>query len=103
MARNDERLLVLGLSGEFSVESVEALREAIARRQPSAALVLDLSDLDFIDTSGLRVLIDTQRRSEEPPEWRFALVPGRRSLHRTFEIAGLTAVMRFVESPEDVL
>ena len=50
-------------------------------------LVLDLRGVDFIDTSGLRLVISEQQRAEAGG-YRFVVVPGPGKVQRLFEIAG---------------
>jgi len=60
---------------------------------------LDLRDVGFMDTSGLRLVIEEQQRAAAG-RYRFAVVPGPRKVQRLFEIAGFTADDElFVESP----
>ena len=99
-----DALLVLELSGALDFESVPRLREAAAVRSPGSALVLDLSGLDFVDSSGVSAILRIQTRSQsEKPRWRFAVVPGPPSVQRTFDISGATLLLRFVTAPGQLL
>jgi anti-anti-sigma factor len=66
-----------------------------------ARIVLDLRDVPFIDSSGLRVILDTDaacgRRGVE-----FAMVPGPTSVQRLFQLTGTDAQLQFVEDHGDV-
>jgi anti-sigma B factor antagonist len=57
----------LVLSGELDLASAERLEEAIHRAEevPGRSLVLDLSDLRFIDSTGLHVLLQAHARSRK--------------------------------------
>jgi anti-anti-sigma factor len=66
-------------------KAVTALDEA---RAGAAMLVLDLREVGFMDTSGLRLVIEEQQRAAEGG-YRFAVVPGPSRVQRLFEIAGL--------------
>jgi anti-sigma B factor antagonist len=59
--------LRLGLSGELDLASADELDEAIqvAEEGPARAIVLDLTDLQFIDSTGLQVLLKAHARSKE--------------------------------------
>lgn len=65
------------------VEQVDALATA----QDSAAILLDLAAVDFIDSSGVRALVRVQRRHGE----RLRLVAVSPPVQRVLDIAGLTA------------
>ncbi len=54
---------VIRLAGDFDVFASGRLRELLVRHLEAGhvQLVLDLTDLKFIDSAGLRVLIDSDR------------------------------------------
>jgi len=58
-----------------------------AAREGATVLVLDLREVDFMDTSGLRLVISEQQRAETDG-YRFVVVPGSGKVQRLFEIAG---------------
>lgn len=52
-------------SGELDISTADQLREALnGQEDPGRLLVLDLSQLEFIDLVGLRVVMEEQRRAE---------------------------------------
>ena len=55
----------LAFSGRLSVYSAPHIREHLlaAVAEPGARLVLDLTNLDFMDTGGLAALIETQKHA----------------------------------------
>jgi anti-sigma B factor antagonist len=89
------------LSGELDARSGRRLDAALARIETQAqpgVLILDLSGLSFIDSSGLRVLFHAERRARAEGR-RIVLIPGTGVVQRVFEITG--ALARFVfEEPE---
>ena len=52
-------VLVIGLEGEFDLAAVQALREQLDAAQSAAGqgVVLDLAEVTFVDSSGLRELL----------------------------------------------
>jgi anti-anti-sigma factor len=82
----------------FTVPRVEA-----ALRPPEAAfasITLDLSGLDFMDTSGLRLVLEEERRARTG-DYVLRLVPGAPHVHRVFELAGIADRLPFVSSPAE--
>jgi anti-anti-sigma factor len=68
-------------------------------RVGAATLFLDLREVGFMDTSGLRLVIEEQQRAAAG-RYRFAVVRGGHKVQRLFEIAGFAADDDlFVESP----
>ena len=65
----------------------------------SARVVLDLRELEFIDSSGLRTLLTARRQSEDSGA-QFSLVAGHRGLERTLEIAGVHKVFDWTPAEE---
>jgi anti-anti-sigma factor len=80
---------VVSARGDIDLSTLDQATAALDRARPGAAtLILDLREVGFMDTSGLRLVIDEQRRAAKDG-YRFAVVPGRRRIRRLFEIAGL--------------
>ena len=87
--------------GELDMASAPELEETIIPRLESGAWVLlDLRALDFIDSSGLRVVVGAHRAAEERGG-RFTCVRGTAgsTVHRIVEIAGIDGVIEMVDDP----
>jgi len=83
---------VLALSGEIDLSSVEALSDRIdSRLKPTDRVVFDLSKVDFMDTSGIALLVSTVN-SVADAEIR----DPSRQVRRVLEASGLTSVLRIV-------
>jgi anti-anti-sigma factor len=86
----------VAIGGELDARSGMRLHAELARietRAKPGVLILDLSGLSFIDSSGLRVLFHAERRARTEGR-RVVLVPGSGVVQRVFEITG--ALARFV-------
>lgn len=71
--------------GEIDLATVDVLAaELAAAREPGASLVLDLREVLFIDSAGLRLVLETSRGDES-----FAVVRGPREVQRLFDLVGL--------------
>src|SRR3954447_3493900 len=57
----------VALRGELDLSGVDRAHEAIEQAESAAAplLVLDLSELDFIDSTGLEVILRAARRAHD--------------------------------------
>ena len=64
--------------------------------------MLDLRDLTFMDSTGLRVMVSADARARDDSR-RLAVVQGPESVHRVFRITGLDDHLEMVESPEAAL
>ena len=86
------------LEGEWDLSQQAVMTDAIARaldRRP-ACLLLDLSRLSFIDSSGVHVLINTSSRCAKQGA-HLMIIPGPRAVQRVFEICGLIDVLPFAD------
>jgi anti-anti-sigma factor len=79
----------------------ETIRRVEHDRRPSC-LVVDLSDLEFIDTSGIARLVAARRRARLNGH-RLALVRGTRVVQRIFSLAAIEEAFEFVPSPDAVV
>ncbi len=87
--------------GELDMASAPELEHAIMPRlEEGAWVILDLRSLDFIDSSGLRVVVGAHRAAEERGG-RFTCVRGAAgtTVHRIVEIAGIDGVIEMVDDP----
>jgi len=93
----DDRVIV-SFSGELDMAEVPRLQqelEAIESSRPDL-LVLDLQRLTFIDSSGLRFILESDLRARKESR-RVAIVPGPEQVHRIFLIALLDMRLDFIE------
>lgn len=92
------------LEGEWDLAQCDAtgdaLDQALGRRPES--LVLDLSRLAFIDSSGIHGLIDTYKRCTEQGT-SLEIIPGLHAVQRVFELCGVIGILPFAapEGPAD--
>ena len=87
----------VALTGELDISEVEqvdkALREVEGHRP--ALLVLDLRLLQFIDSSGLRLILAADARAREAGR-RLAIIRGPDPVHRVFQITQLADRLEFL-------
>lgn len=96
--REDGAAATVALSGELDVSEAGRLQQellALEARNPQT-IVLDLSGLKFLDSSGLRLVIEADHRAREAGR-RLALVPGPGPVHRVFQVALLEARLEFLD------
>jgi anti-anti-sigma factor len=100
----DPRTRVLSLAGDLDASSVARFRDRFqgALGEGTTALVIDMADLDFIDSVGLMVLMTSMRRLQER-SGRLALVAVNPRVRRPFEISGLEQMFDFFEDRQAAL
>ena len=92
--------LIVAAHGEIDMATVDELRAACGAAD--GLLVLDLRAVEFMDTTGLNLVMECQRRADAGGVG-FAVVRGSALVMRIFEIAGLNHRLRFVDDPAEAL
>ena len=95
--------LIVKLTGELDLYNAHLVRDelaAAAARGP-VRLIVDLSELTFIDSTGLGVLIEARKRLANPRA--FMLVAPGLETQRALEIAGLDRLFAVESSLDDAL
>jgi anti-anti-sigma factor len=92
----DERegVIVASVEGEIDSSNAADLRLALADRLPSAssALVLDLSAVTYLDSSGIQLLFDLGRRLAARRQSMRLVVPPDAPMRRVLELCAVEAV-----------
>ncbi|HUA46530.1 MAG TPA: STAS domain-containing protein [Solirubrobacteraceae bacterium] len=90
---------VVSARGDIDLSTVARAAEAMdAARASRGSVYLDLREVGFMDTSGLRLIIEEQQRAVASG-YRFAVFPGPPKVQRLFEIAGLAGDERLFADP----
>lgn len=103
-----ERSLVIGnipvlrLSGELDLNSVPEVRRSIRALIDEGLVnfIINLSDLDFIDSSGLGVLVGGLARVREK-QGEIKIACSNRRILRVFEMTRLTQLFEIYPSEEE--
>ena len=95
---------MLAVSGELDLASSPALEEELARVEDSDSriVIIDLRELEFMDSAGLSVLVKAHQRAHETGQ-RFGLVKGRPQVQRLLTLTGVAERMALADSVEELL
>ena len=86
---------VVAPAGEIDLATVDVVwAEIEAASGETETLVLDLRDVTFIDSAGLRLVLQTSRGVE-----RFSVVRGPREVQRVFGLVGLDERLTILDEP----
>jgi anti-sigma B factor antagonist len=97
--RRREGTVVLTLHGELDLASVEVVSARLDElRAAGEPVLLDLDALDFMDSSGLRLVLNAAEASDAAG-WPFSLTPGPEQVRRLFESTCVTARLPIVPRP----
>jgi stage II sporulation protein AA (anti-sigma F factor antagonist) len=90
---------VLTLAGELDLVTAPLLQKQLDRAmRGKGTLVIDLSGLRFIDSSGLNVLVRAERQLRASAR-QLVLVRGPWSVRRVFELTSLDGYFAWCDSP----
>jgi anti-sigma B factor antagonist len=102
--RHEADRVVVELHGELDLLGGPLLEAEIEKVETSspAIIVLDLEDLQFVDSAGLRVILAAHTRAREGGR-ELALTQGTEQVRRLFTIAGVSDHLRIIASPDELL
>jgi anti-sigma B factor antagonist len=88
------------LYGELDLANVAVVEREFTRVEGTDAgtIVVDLSGLEWVDSTGVRLLLSAQARSRALPH-RLALRPAPADVQRVFDICGVSELLPFAASP----
>jgi len=93
--------LTLSITGELDLSTVPALEQRVNDRldESVTTLSLDLSEVTFMDSSGLRLLIELNQRADREA-WELSLIPSRHeSAKVVLRMTGADAALPFGDEP----
>lgn len=90
--------VTVSLRGELDLSTVGKVQEELRRAEASEAsvVVLDLSNLTFLDSTGLRAVVTAHERAREQGR-RFVIVRGPDAVQRVFTITRLEERLEMVD------
>lgn len=94
---------VIAVAGELDLSTAPRLKWALEDVEADGErhLVVDLSEVGFIDSTALGVLVGAQRALH--PGMRLAVVCANETVRRIFELTGLDGVFEIVSTLHDAL
>lgn len=86
--------------GELDIATTPELEQALADATASAVaeIVLDLRELTFMDSTGLRALAQANTRADARGV-ALSIIRGPRQIERVLEISGLGSLLPLVDAP----
>ena len=96
---------VARLRGEIDMSNVVSVEEQInaAVTNKAFALIVDLSNVTYLDSAGIRMLFQLEMRVTKSQQQLFLIVPRDLEINRTLEASGAIGSLRIVRKLEDAL
>lgn len=100
--RHEGQTTVVALTGELDLASSHMLEEQLAAAGDTELVIVDLRELEFIDSTGLSVLVKAHQEAQEAGR-RFGVVRGNAQVQRLLGLTGLAERLTVADAPEDLL
>ena len=94
-----KRCDVLKIAGRIDSFTAPRLSETISEATTNGkfSLILDFSDVEYVSSAGLRVMIDAQKICKGKGEVVLVKVPQR--IYETLDLAGFVPLFKFFDDP----
>jgi anti-sigma B factor antagonist len=102
--RNEGRAAIIAVSGELDLASSPSLEAELDRvlGTQSELLVLDLRRLEFMDSTGLSVIVKSHQRLADEGRSLY-LVRGPQQVQRLLDLTGVAERIQLADTPEEIL
>lgn len=96
----DGDVVVISPAGELDIATAPQLEQAIAEATAGGAdtLVLDMRGVTFMDSTGLRTLVQTHQRSETEG-FGLSIWRGPSQIDRLLSVSGLESILPLTDAP----
>jgi anti-anti-sigma factor len=92
--------VMITVRGDLDLASADQVGARLATlREAGEPALLNLDELDFMDSSGLRMVLDAAEASDATG-WRFSLTHGTQQVQRLFESTRVTERLPIVQRPD---
>jgi anti-sigma B factor antagonist len=97
-SERDGDLHVIALTGELDLATAPGLEQELLRVEATdaASIVVDLSGLTFMDSTGIRLMVAANARSRADSN-RLVLLRGPHAVQRVFELTGVADLLPFAD------
>jgi anti-anti-sigma factor len=97
---NSDGSVLVKVAGDLDLGSADVLQQALLAVEKShpSTLYLDLSGLGFMDSTGLRLILQANARAKKASS-RLVLIAGRNGVQRVFRVTGMQERLEFADRP----
>jgi anti-sigma B factor antagonist len=101
---SDDRATVIAVSGELDLASSPVLERELERVNVSDTelVILDLRELEFMDSTGLSVVVKANQHAQDAGK-RFGLVKGGRQVQRLLSLTRIDDRLTVADRLEELL
>lgn len=97
-SEREDEIHTVRLSGELDLATAGEVERELERVEATdaASIVLDLSGLTFMDSTGVRLVVNAHTRARAEGR-RLTLVRGQAAVQRVMELSGVDALLPFAD------
>ncbi len=98
-----DSVVVAAISGEIDMANTAAIEQSIAISVKSEHLgfVIDLSEVTYLDSAGIRMLYHLDERASGRQQQVAVVIPSGSAINRTLEAAGALGSLRIVATADE--
>jgi anti-sigma B factor antagonist len=102
--RTEGQATVVAVTGELDLASSPELEQRLEQfyAANSELLVIDLRGLEFMDSTGLSVIVSAQQKLIDAGR-RLIIVRGPQQVQRLLDLTGVAERLELVDTPDEVL
>jgi anti-anti-sigma factor len=93
-------VLVVSLTGELDMGRAPEFEEAIERAQGGSAIVVDLRELRFIDSEGIKALLRVHFAGQDGHS-SVSFIRGQDPVQRVLQLAGVDQLLGWTDAPAE--
>jgi anti-sigma B factor antagonist len=94
---------LIALSGELDIASAPELEQALDQiSEPTKLVIVDLRELEFMDSTGLSMLVRAHQSLSER-DCELTLIKGQPQVQRLLDLTGVADRLRLVSEPGELL
>jgi anti-sigma B factor antagonist len=99
-----EKGTVLVVVGELDLTTVSLLREPLLARVASdkGDIIVDLKQVDFIDSAGLALLVDARKRLDSESRYLYIILTKGQQPERVLHLVRFDTIMKLTYSLDEV-
>jgi len=92
--------LVITPTGELDMASAPEFEKEVERAQGGSAIIVDLRELRFIDSTGIRALLQVYSAGQNGHS-TVSFIRGQRNVQWVLELAGVEQFLAWTDPPEE--
>lgn len=95
-----EKTSMVSIKGEIDIYSIEKLREIIEEkiRTQAPEIILDCSELSYMDSTGMGVLIELRNKTKEMGQ-KIIMINPRPNIKKLLSLTGVDKIIEIVDNP----